>query len=93
MHDCDHAADIAYHLAKDPQEAHRIASLPPVAAAREIGKLEAKYSGGTQPSQKSTTNAPAPTSPVGSSETPTKKLEDMTTEEYIAYRNQQEFGA
>lgn len=33
--------ELAYHLAQHPEEAKRIASLTPLAAARELGKLEA----------------------------------------------------
>jgi hypothetical protein len=44
---------ILYHLVKNPEEAARIAGLSPTAAAREIGKLEAKLEAGI-------TKAPAP---------------------------------
>jgi hypothetical protein len=33
---------LAYHLGKNPEIAEKLASLPPVAAAREIGKIEAR---------------------------------------------------
>jgi hypothetical protein len=89
--ECEHAADIAYHLGKNPQEAGRIAALTPIGAAREIGKLEMQFST-PAPAQRSKTKAGASTSPVGSGEAPPKKLEDMSTAEFIAYRNKQEFG-
>ncbi len=38
----DNFAEILYALGKNPDEAARIASLPPLQAAREIGKIEAK---------------------------------------------------
>lgn len=35
--------DIAYHLAKNPEESRRIANLDPLEQAREFGKLEGRY--------------------------------------------------
>ena len=93
--DCDHADDIAYYLGQNVKESHRIASLPPLAAAREIGKLEAQFAGPTPPPQKKTTQAPAPTKPVGGKETIPKKWDEMTAddaEEFIKSRNKAEFG-
>jgi hypothetical protein len=93
LHDSDHAADILYHLATNPEQAHAVLSLPPISLARELGKLESKFAGPNPPAQKSKTNAPGPTSPVGGDETPPKKLEDMGIQEFIEHRNKQEFGA
>ena len=94
--DCEHADDIAYYLGQNVEESHRIASLPPLAAACEIGKLEAQFAGPTPPPQKKTTKAPAPTKPVGGKETLPKKWENMTEHddpsEFIAQRNKAEFG-
>ena len=55
---------IAYHLAKNPQEAERIASLPDSRQAAEIGKLEMKLSA---PEAKTTkpSSAPKPITPLG----------------------------
>jgi hypothetical protein len=36
-------AEVAYHLASNPEEARRIAGLNPLAAIREIGRLEARF--------------------------------------------------
>lgn len=38
----DHGLDVAYYLAKNQDEAHRIAELSPFLAAKELGKIEAK---------------------------------------------------
>lgn len=38
-------ADIIYHLGKNPDEADRIAALPPLAQIKEIGKIEDKIMG------------------------------------------------
>lgn len=75
--------DLAYYLGKNPQEAYRIANLPAHRQAYELGKLETKLAA---PPQKTKTNAPAPTSPVGGKEVPAKKPEDMDYEEYKAWR-------
>lgn len=58
----EEAPAVAYHLAKHPAEARRIAALNPFAQAVEIGKLAARF--GAQPASRPTpqhaTNAPEP---------------------------------
>lgn len=54
--------DVIYWLGSNPKEAARIASLPQVLQAKEIGKIEAKLE--TDPPARKTTTAPAPISPV-----------------------------
>lgn len=61
--EADNGPDIAYHLGKNPQEAKRIASLPPSAQFREIGKLEYKLSQ-EPPKAKTPSKAPAPITPL-----------------------------
>lgn len=58
---------LTYELAKNPDEARRISALPPLAAAREMGRLEAKLSAPeeSKPEPKKITNAPAPIKPTG----------------------------
>ena len=56
-------AEIAYHLGKHPDQAARISSLHPVDAAREIGRIEARFS--APPPPKQTTTAPPPPKPLG----------------------------
>lgn len=56
----DLGPEILYHLGNNPKEAARIARLSPFAAAREIGKLEAKL----PELKKSASAAPAPITPV-----------------------------
>lgn len=41
----EYTGDILYYFGKHPTEAMRIAGLPPIAAAREIGKVEAMFEG------------------------------------------------
>ncbi len=62
---------VAYELGKNPDEAERIARLNPIAAIREIGKIESRIAG-TKPADEvedkepppATTRAPRPPSPV-----------------------------
>lgn len=92
--DSDLGPQIAYHLAKHPDEALALRSLGSVEAARMIGRLEATLI--TQQTPKATkqvTLAPEPIKPLGRTSTSgPKDLSEMTTEEFIAYRNAQERG-
>jgi hypothetical protein len=55
-------AEIMYSLAKSPAELARISALPPLLAAREIGRLEAKVASGAAPQK------PKPAAATGSTE-------------------------
>lgn len=61
--------DLAYHLARHPEEVQRIAPLQPLALMRELGKLEARLLPPSGPARPSTalSDKPAPLTPVGSS--------------------------
>ncbi len=85
----DGGVDLAYYLGKNPDTAKRIYGMSPERQAYELGKLEGRLK---PPPQRTTTNAPKPTSPVGGKELPSKKLEDMDIEEYKAYREKQLYG-
>ena len=50
--------DVAYHLAKNPTEARRIAALSPIAQVRELTRLEVKLTAAPQP--RTATSAPEP---------------------------------
>ena len=86
--------ELAYHLGKNVMESRRIAGLPPLEMAREMGRLEAKLTSGTPVKPRTQTNAPAPIKPIeGSGATATATdIEKMSEAEFIAYRNRQEFG-
>lgn len=56
----DVGPDVAYHLAKNPAEAQRIAILTPIAQAREIGRLEARVAELPKPVVNRLTAAPDP---------------------------------
>jgi hypothetical protein len=100
--DTDIGPRILYHLGKNPAEAARIAKLSPVAAIREIGKIEAALTAAdvaadsedseleAPPVKKPVVSkAPAPHKPLGgsaSSTNPAKQIDSMTQAEYRAYR-------
>jgi hypothetical protein len=56
---------LMYELAKNPEELERLNSLSPIAASREIGKLEARFDK-KELTAKTTTKAPRPLKTVGS---------------------------
>lgn len=59
----EQGADVAYHLASNPDEARRIEALDPVSQIRAIGRLEAQLADST-PKPKTVTDAPAPLAPA-----------------------------
>lgn len=75
---------IMYQLAKNPAELARISALPPLDAAREIGRLEAKASSTATPktTTKSATRPPAPPTSVNGSTSSTRRLEDLSIADY-----------
>ena len=81
----ENGVDIAYYLGHNPAESRRIAKLPPGRQAFELGKLEAKLAN-QPPPQKNQTKAPPAMKTLGGKETPTKKPEDMSYDEYKAWR-------
>lgn len=76
---------LLYHLAKNTDEAERIAELSPLRQVAELGKLEAKVS---MPAKK-TTSAPAPASTTSGGRTASKDPSKMNQEEYEAHRKSQ----
>lgn len=90
MAEAEDPGNIAYHLGKNKEEASRIAALPPIAQAREIGKLEAKLAAPSKPPSKKTTEAPDPIEPVKGSDSTTKAAKDMSFAEYEQSMNERE---
>lgn len=74
---------LAYHLGKNPDLAQSLSSMNPYMAMLEIGKISAKLSA---PAPAQTTNAPAPSKPVGSSASITKDPDKMSPDEYRKWR-------
>ncbi len=86
--------EIMYQLASNPAELARVSALPPLDAAREIGRLEAKLASVTPPARKTNgvvprpSAAPAPITPVTARGTSNvKPVEQMSYEEYRAWRD------
>lgn len=93
----ENGPELAYELAKTPDEFIRICKLPPLAAAREVGKLESrlapKAAAETKTETKKLTNAPKPLEPVkaGGKGSATKSIHDpnLSQTEYEALRREQ----
>jgi hypothetical protein len=87
---------LMYELAKNRDEALRIRELPPIAAARELGKIEARISSkaaATKPETKQVTSAPKPIAPIGSNSSASRKsLDDpsLSFSDYVRMRREQE---
>lgn len=84
--------ELMYELSKDRERLLRLNSLSPLAAAREIGNIEAKLSTSqenTKPKEVKTTKTPPPIDPVGSKSAGKtfKSPDDMSFGEYKAWRN------
>lgn len=88
----DIGPQVMYELAKDRDELERINRLSPIAAAREIGKIEARLakesSSAKETTEKKITKAPPPIAPVGSkgSAKTIKSPDDMSFSEYKKWR-------
>lgn len=87
--DSDSGPELAYHLAKHPETVKRINSLSPLAAAREIGRIEATLSNPSAPQVKPASKAPAPITPVRSSAPAAVDLASANMDQYIAARRKQ----
>lgn len=84
----DQSADIAYHLAKNPQEAERIVSLSPVQQIKEIARLEDKFKGASAP-VKRVSQAPKPVNPVGDAgEAPAVDPDKMSDDEWLKFERE-----
>lgn len=81
-----HGPEIIYHLAKNPEEAERISNMSPLAAAREIGRIEERLSTKTV---KRTTSAPAPGKTVTGNASASTPLEKMEMKDFIKARRAQ----
>jgi len=80
----DIGTKLVTYLGKDLDEAERIAAMQPMAAARELGKLEAKLS---RKPEKKFTRAPAPVESETSGRGAPKDVATMSQAEYNKRRN------
>lgn len=87
----EHAEDgpaIVHHLYSNQELAEKIAKLPPLAAARELARLEASL---PKPQPRNVSNAPKPpVVPKGGAEPPMRDLENMSMADFAALRRKQE---
>ena len=82
--DSDIGPALVYHLAKDLELYEKISKMPPLSAAREIGKLEAKLMKDNKPN---VSKAPPPINPVTKqSGTVKKDPNSLSYKEYCAAR-------
>jgi hypothetical protein len=79
----DNAADVAYHVASQPKLAAELARLPPIEAARAIGRIEATVS---LPKPRTQTTAPAPIAPVKAGAGARPDPSRMSYAEYVEAR-------
>lgn len=79
----DDAHKVIYALGKNPEEASRILSLPPVQQGRELERLALKAA---QPAPKAVSKAPAPITPIDSSSTVESDPSKMSMAEWAKWR-------
>lgn len=84
--DSKHGPEIIYHLGKNPEEAERLSKLSPLAAAREIGRIEERLN---SKSVKRTTNAPPPSKTITGSSPASTPLDKMDMKDFIKARRAQ----
>jgi hypothetical protein len=93
----DIGPDVIYWLGSNPKEAARIATLPSILQAKEIGKIEAKIA--ANPPVKKTSTAPAPIAPVAArvntgspayDTTDPRSIKAMSTSEWIEAERQRQ---
>ena len=92
----ENGPELAYELAKNREEYARVNKLPPLAAAREMGKLEAKLSKPSETKTKETktaSSAPKPIAPVGGggkASAPPKTLEEAAKHSFAEFKRLRE---
>lgn len=83
---------LAYHLGKNPEIAEKIAMLPPIAAARELGKIEARLAYEREKAKEKpvVSKAPPPPPKVDASQPAIDKNPDeMSMDEWLKWRQKQ----
>lgn len=87
LFESERAAELTHWLAENAAEAVRINNLPPVLAAKELGRIEATFDA-VQP--KKASNAPQPQTELSGGEpAPTALSDDMDIDEWMRRRNEQ----
>lgn len=95
--DGENIAGILKYLDKNRKEAKRISQMTPLAAAREIGKIEVKLAGTTKDKETETKEsismAPKPPTTVQNNRAGAPvDLENMPMDEFVKHRNKQQYG-
>lgn len=80
----DNAADVAYHLGKNPNQAAKLSNMDPVRAGAELQRISSSLK------SRKITNAPDPIKPVSSKGGHVKSIDEMSMAEYNAYRKKQD---
>ena len=87
LDESENAVEIMRYLAKNPDEADRLAEYSSTKFARELGRLEDKVANLARPKQ---SNAPKPLEPVRTTSASTKDYRpDMSNAEFAAWRREQ----
>jgi hypothetical protein len=84
--DSDVGPKLAYYLATNPDDAHKIATMSHIGQVRALGRIEAQLEQGTP---KSVSTAPAPVKTVGGRSTVKVDPDKMTTDEWLKWRQEQ----
>lgn len=82
----DNGPALAYHLAKNPETIMELRMMPPGMAMMRLGQITERLA---KSLSVKTSNAPAPSAPVKPTGKIDKRPEDMSTEEYVRFRNKQ----
>lgn len=90
INDVAESHKVIMYLGENPAEAERIAKLPERQQARAIWEIESKLSTQKPQEPPKVSKAPEPVRPIGSRTAKVVSPEDMTMEEYVKYRNEQE---
>lgn len=72
--DSEMAPDLAYHLARHPDELQRLNGLQPLAVSRALGRLEQQLTAPSRPPSPPPTPKPAPPTPLNGAGTPGPRL-------------------
>ncbi len=90
----EHGAELAYALAKDRKRLEAFAAMNPLAAAREIGKLESAIASPKTPNKetKTATTAPRPIRPVNGGKAAGAGNVDVSTLSLAEFRKAREQG-
>lgn len=85
----DDGPALAYHLGKNPDLAEKIASLPPIAAARELGRLEAKLAREREQPPVISKAPPPPPKIEGVEPAIERDPDKMSTQDWVKWREKQ----